>query len=324
MAQLTMAKALNAGLANAMAGDDKVVMLGQDIGRLGGVFRVTDGLQQRFGDKRVMDSPLAEAGIVGTAIGMAMRGYRTVCEIQFDGFVFPAYDQIVNQAAKLRSRSRGAVTAPIVIRVPCGGGIGAIEHHAESPEAHFAPVPGLRMVTPSNPADAYWMIQQAIESDDPVLFYEPKRRYWDKGEVDDSAAPRELLKARVCREGTDATLVAYGPMVKTCLQASEAAAGEGKNLEVIDLRSLSPLDLDTVAASVEKTGRAVIVHEASTFLGMGAEVAAALQQRCFYHLEAPVLRVGGYNLPYPPSKLEEEFLPDLDRVLDAVDRSLAF
>ncbi len=324
MGTMTIAKGINNGLRAAMERDPKVVLMGEDIGKLGGVFRVTDGLQKDFGEDRVIDTPLAEAGIVGTAIGMALRGYRPVVEIQFDGFIYPAFDHIVSQVAKMRARSLGKVKLPMVIRIPVGGGIGAVEHHSESNEAYFAHTAGLKVVCCSNPEDAYWMIQQAIETDDPVLFYEPKRRYWDKGEVNEDAAPRALLKAQVCREGTDATLVAYGPMVKTCLQAAEAAEAEGKSLEVIDLRTLSPLDLDTIAASVEKTGRVVVVHEASTFLGMGAEVAAELQQRCFYHLEAPVLRVGGYNLPYPPSKLEEEFLPDLDRVLDAVDRSLAF
>jgi pyruvate dehydrogenase E1 component beta subunit len=324
MGTMTIAKGINNGLRAAMERDPKVVLMGEDIGKLGGVFRVTDGLQKDFGEDRVIDTPLAEAGIVGTAIGMALRGYRPVVEIQFDGFIYPAFDHIVSQVAKMRARSLGKVKLPMVIRIPVGGGIGAVEHHSESNEAYFAHTAGLKVVCCSNAEDAYWMIQQAIESDDPVLFYEPKRRYWDKGEVDESAAPRPLLEAKVVREGTDATLVAYGPMVKTCMQAAEAAAAEGKNLEVIDLRTLSPLDLDTVVASVEKTGRTIVVHEASTFLGMGAEIAAALQQRCFYHLEAPVLRVGGYNLPYPPSKLEEEFLPDLDRVLDAVDRSLAF
>ncbi len=324
MGTMTIAKGINNGMRAAMERDPKVVLMGEDIGKLGGVFRVTDGLQKDFGEDRVIDTPLAEAGIVGTAIGMALRGYRPVVEIQFDGFIYPAFDHIVSQVAKMRARSLGKIKLPMVIRIPVGGGIGAVEHHSESNEAYFAHTAGLKVVCCSNAEDAYWMIQQAIESDDPVLFYEPKRRYWDKGEVDESAAPRPLLKAQVVREGTDATLIAYGPMVKTCLQAAEAAAAEGKNLEVIDLRTLSPLDLDTVAASVEKTGRTIVVHEASTFLGMGAEIAAALQQRCFYHLEAPVLRVGGYNLPYPPSKLEEDFLPDLDRVLDAVDRSLAF
>jgi pyruvate dehydrogenase E1 component beta subunit len=324
MATMTIAKGINNGLRAAMERDPKVVLMGEDIGKLGGDCRVTEGLQKDYGEDRVIDTPLAEAGIVGTAIGMALRGYRPVVEIQFDGFVYPAFDHIVSQVAKMRARSLGKVTLPIVIRIPVGGGIGAVEHHSESNEAYFAHTAGLKVVCCSNPEDAYWMIQQAIETDDPVLFYEPKRRYWDKGEVDVDSASRGLLQALVCREGTDATLLAYGPMVKTCMQAAQAAAEEGKSLEVVDLRSLSPLDVETVTKSVEKTGRVVVVHEAPTFLGMGAEVAATLQEQCFYHLEAPVLRVGGYNLPYPPSKLEEEFLPDLDRVLDAVDRSLAF
>jgi len=255
---------------------------------------------------------------------MALRGYRPVVEIQFDGFVYPAFDHIVSQVAKMRARSLGKIRLPMVIRIPVGGGIGAVEHHSESNEAYFAHTAGLRVVCVSSAEDAYWGIQQAIETDDPVLFYEPKRRYWDKGPVDENAAPRGLFEAAVAKEGTDCTVVAYGPMVKTCLQAAQAAEEEGKSLEVVDLRSLSPLDLDTLTTSVEKTGRMVVVHEAATFLGLGAEIAAAVTQRAFYHLEAPVIRVGGYNLPYPPSRLEEEFLPDLDRVLDAVDRSLAF
>ncbi len=324
MTTLTIAKAVTSGLRAAMEKDPKVILMGEDIGKLGGVFRVTEGLQKDFGEDRVMDTPLAEAGIVGTAIGMALRGYRPVVEIQFDGFVYPAFDHIVSQVAKMRARSLGTIALPMVIRIPVGGGIGAVEHHSESNEAYFAHTAGLRVVCVSNPDDAYWGIQQAIESDDPVLFYEPKRRYWDKAEVDVSGAKRGLFEAAVVRQGSDCTLVAYGPMVKTCMQAAQAAAEEGRELEVVDLRSLSPLDLDTLTASVEKTGRLVVVHEASTFLGLGAEIAAAVTQRSFYHLEAPVLRVGGYNLPYPPSRLEEEFLPDLDRVLDAVDRSLAY
>lgn len=324
MPQLTIAKAITAGLRAAMERDPKVVLMGEDIGTLGGVFRVTEGLQKDFGEERVMDTPLAEAGIVGTAIGMALRGYRPVIEIQFDGFVYPAFDHIVSQVAKMHARSLGTVTLPMVIRIPVGGGIGAVEHHSESNETYFAHTAGLRVVCVSNAQDAYWGIQQAIATDDPVIFYEPKRRYWDKGEVDAGEPTSGLFEARVAREGTDATLVAYGPMVKTCLQAAEAAAEEGRELEVVDLRSLSPLDLETVCASVAKTGRLVVVHEAATFLGLGAEIAAAVSQRCFYQLEAPVLRVGGYNTPYPPSRLEEEFLPDLDRVLDAVDRSLAY
>ncbi|GAA1245109.1 alpha-ketoacid dehydrogenase subunit beta [Oryzihumus leptocrescens] len=325
MSTLTIAKGINNGLRRSMERDDKVILMGEDIGKLGGVFRVTDGLQKDFGEDRVIDTPLAESGIIGTAVGLALRGYRPVCEMQFDGFVYPAFDQIVSQVAKMRARSLGAVKLPIVIRIPVGGGIGAVEHHSESNEAYFAHTAGLRVVACANPEDAYWMIQQAIETDDPVVFYEPKRRYWDKGEVDEDGAPRlGLYDARVAREGEHVTLATYGPMVRVALEAAQAAAEEGKSIEVVDLRSLSPLDMDTLAASVEKTGRLVVTHEASTFLGMGAEVAAEITQRCFYHLEAPVLRVGGYNLPYPPSKLEEDFLPDLDRVLDGVDRALAY
>jgi 2-oxoisovalerate dehydrogenase E1 component beta subunit len=324
MTSFTIAKAITAGLRRAMEDDPKVILMGEDIGKLGGVFRVTEGLQKDFGEERVIDTPLAEAGIVGTAIGLALRGYRPIVEIQFDGFVYPAFDHIVSQVAKMRARSLGFVSLPMVIRIPVGGGIGAVEHHSESNEAYFAHTAGLRVVAVSNPQDAYWGIQQAIATDDPVIFYEPKRRYWDKGEVDESAAARGLFEASVLKEGTDCTLVAYGPMVKTCLQAAQAAEEEGKSIEVVDLRSLSPLDYATLVASVEKTGRLVVVHEASTNLGLGAEIAASVTQRAFYSLEAPVMRVGGYNLPYPPSRIEEEFLPDLDRVLDTVDRALAF
>ncbi len=319
---MTLAKALNAGLRRALEADPKVLLLGEDIGKLGGVFRITEGLQADH-PGRVLDTPLAESGIVGTAVGLCLRGYRPVVEIQFDGFVFPAFDQIVSQVARLRSRSHGRLTVPLVVRIPYGGGIGAIEHHSESPEAYFAHTPGLKVVTPSTPADAYWMIQQAVASDDPVIFFEPKRRYYERGEVDEDAVPGPLHAARVVRPGTDATLLAYGPMVKTCLDAAEAAAAEGRALEVIDLRSLSPLDEDAVAASVERTGRCIVVHEAPRTLGLGAELAARVQERCFYALDAPVLRVTGYDLPYPPAKAERSYLPDVDRVLDAVDRSFA-
>jgi 2-oxoisovalerate dehydrogenase E1 component beta subunit len=325
MSQTTIAKAINTGLRAAMEKDPKVLIMGEDVGKLGGVFRVTDGLQKDFGEDRVIDTPLAESGIVGTAIGLALRGYRPVCEIQFDGFIYPAYDQIVSQLAKMANRSRGSIKLPVVIRVPFGGGIGAVEHHSESPEAYFAHTAGLRIVSCSNPADAYWMIQQAITSDDPVLFFEPKRRYWEKGELDTSAGPRAgLHEARVVRPGEQVTVAAYGPMVKTALDAATAAEADGTSLEVVDLRTLSPLDLATLVASVEKTRRLVTVHEAPVFLGLGAEIAARITEQCFYSLEAPVLRVGGFHAPYPASRLEEEYLPDLDRVLDAVDRALAF
>lgn len=326
MAQITLAKGLNTGLRAAMDADPKVLLMGEDIGTLGGVFRVTDGLAKDFGEHRVIDTPLAESGIIGTAIGLALRGYRPVCEIQFDGFVYPAFDQIVSQLAKMRARSLGSVTLPVVVRIPVGGGIGAVEHHSESNEAYFAHTAGLRVVCCADPVDAHFMIQQAIASDDPVIFYEPKRRYWEKAELPESMTLADALplhQARVVREGDHLTLAAYGPMVKTCLEAATAAAEEGRSLEVVDLRSLSPLDVDTLVSSVDKTGRLVVVHEAPTFLGMGAEIAARISERCFYRLQAPVLRVGGYDVPYPPSKLEEDFLPDLDRVLDAVDRSLS-
>ena len=325
MTQLTLAKAINAGLRRAMEDDAKVVLMGEDIGKLGGVFRVTDGLQKDFGEDRVIDTPLAESGIIGTAIGLALRGFRPVCEIQFDGFVFPAFDQITTQVAKFRARSAGTVKVPMVIRIPSGGGIGAVEHHSESPEALFAHTAGLRVVSCSNPADGYWMIQQAIRSDDPVIFFEPKRRYWEKAEVDvDAEAPRPFDRAAVVRQGTDLTLAAHGPMVRTCLDAAAAAESEGRSIEVVDLRTISPLDVDTVVESVNRTGRLVVVHEAPVFFGLGAELAAKVTERCFYRLESPVLRVGGFHAPYPPSRVEEIYLPDLDRVLDAVDRAFAY
>jgi 2-oxoisovalerate dehydrogenase E1 component beta subunit len=327
MATLTLGRALNEGMRRAMEDDPKVLVMGEDVGRLGGVFRVTDGLQKDFGEERVIDTPLAESGIVGTAIGLALRGYRPVCEIQFDGFVFPAADQIITQLAKMHLRSLGAVKLPVVVRIPCGGGIGAVEHHSESPEAYLAHTAGLRVVACSNAADAYTMIRRAIASPDPVIFFEPKPRYWDKAEVSTDVALSDLPDlhaAQVVQAGDDVTVLAYGPSVKTCLEAAAAAATEGRSLEVIDLRSLNPLDMDTVEASVARTGRCVVVHEAPVFAGFGAELAARITERCFYRLEAPVLRVGGFSTPYPPSRLEDHYLPDLDRVLDAVDRTFAW
>jgi pyruvate dehydrogenase E1 component beta subunit len=323
--KVTLAKALNMGLRKAMEDDPKVLLMGEDVGKLGGVFRITDGLQKDFGEDRVIDSPLAESGIVGTAIGMALRGYKPVVEIQFDGFVYPAYDQIVCQVAKMCFRSQGKTPLPIVIRIPFGGGIGAVEHHSESPEAQFAHTPGLKVVACSNPVDGYWMIQQAIAHPDPVIFLEPKRQYHaDKAELDDTATPAPLFTSRVVKQGTDVTVLAYGPTVKTALKAAEAAANEGRSLEVIDLRTLSPFDMAPVLDSVRRTGRAVVTHEAHVNLGVGAELAARISEACFYSLEAPVLRVGGFDTPYPPSRIEEDYLPDLDRVLDAVDRTLDF
>jgi pyruvate dehydrogenase E1 component beta subunit len=326
MSKLTLSKALNEGLRRALEADPKVMIMGEDVGKLGGVFRVTDGLQKDFGEHRVVDTPLAESGIIGTAIGLALRGYRPVCEIQFDGFVFPAADQIITQLAKMRYRSRGKISLPIVIRIPFGGGIGAVEHHSESPEAYFTHTAGLRVVACADAADAYSMVQMAIASDDPVIFFEPKRRYWDKGEVDtaasiDTAVP--LDRARVVLPGTDVTLLSYGPLVRTSVEASLAVAAE-RSIEVIDLRSLSPLDMATIVGSVKRTGRCVVAHEAPVYSGLGAEIAARVTEACFYDLEAPVLRVGGFATPYPPSRLEDHYLPDLDRILDAVDRAFSY
>jgi 2-oxoisovalerate dehydrogenase E1 component beta subunit len=327
MTRLTLSRALNEGLRKALENDPKVLIMGEDVGKLGGVFRVTDGLQKDFGEDRVIDTPLAESGIVGTAIGLALRGYRPVCEIQFDGFVYPAADQIVSQLAKMRYRSRGSVRLPVVVRIPCGGGIGAVEHHSESPEVLFAHTAGLRVVACADAADAFAMIQQSIACDDPVIFFEPKRRYWDRAEVEvgsDLADALPLDRARVVLEGSDVTVCCYGPMVRTCVESAIAAREDGRSVEVIDLRSLSPLDMDAIAASVRKTGRCVVAHEAPVYAGLGAEIAARVTEQCFYHLEAPVLRVGGFHTPYPPSRLEEHYLPDLDRVLDAVDRTFGY
>jgi 2-oxoisovalerate dehydrogenase E1 component beta subunit len=321
---MPIAKAINAGIQRAMSKNDKVLVFGEDVAELGGVFRVTEGLLAEFGNKRVFNSPIAESGIVGTAIGLAMRGYRSIAEIQFDGFVYPAFNQIVSQLAKITNRSEGHLSMPVVIRIPYGGGIGAVEHHSESPEAYFAHTAGLRVISPSNSNDAYWMIQQAIESNDPVIFFEPKRRYWQKGMVNLDTPPATMHDAKVLREGTQVTLVSYGPMIPTALQAADVAASEGVSIEVIDLRSMSPIDFGTVINSVKKTGRLVIASEASTSFSVSAEVAAKVSELAFYHLEAPVIRVGSFDVPYPPAKLEELFLPDADRILEAVDRSLSY
>ncbi|WGX96746.1 alpha-ketoacid dehydrogenase subunit beta [Nocardioides sp. L-11A] len=319
-----MAHALNAGLRDAMEADEKVLLIGEDIGALGGVFRITDGLLKDFGEDRVVTSPLGEAGIVGSAIGLAMAGYRPVCEIQFDGFVFPAMNQIITQLAKYRHRSEGRISLPVVIRIPVGGGIGAIEHHSESPEAYFAHTPGLRVLCPSTSQDAYDLLGQAIRSDDPVVFLEPKRSYWSKAELDRSAPAVDLERARVVRPGTELTLVTYGALVPIALKAAATLAEEGRDVEVIDLRSLSPLDDATVVESVRRTGRLVIAHEASQSGGIGGELATRVQAQAFYELEAPILRVTGYDTPYPASRLEEDWLPNLDRILDACDRSFTY
>ena len=318
-AQVTLAGALTAALRDSMAEDSRVVVFGEDVGPLGGVFRVTDGLSKEFGDSRIWDSPLAEAGIVGTAIGMAMYGMRPVIEMQFDAFSYPAFEQITSHLAKMHNRSRGAITLPIVIRIPYAGGIGGLEHHSDSSEAYWTHTPGLTVVTPSNPADAYSMLREAIASDDPVIFLEPKSRYWAKDAIVLPVTTPPMTKALVLREGTDVTLLAYGPTVKTALESADLAAVEGLSIEVIDLRSLSPFDDETVGASVRKTSRAAIIHEASQFGGYGAEVAARVTERNFFHLAAPILRIAGFDIPFPAPKLEEYHLPTAERVLAALD-----
>ncbi|CAG7619319.1 alpha-ketoacid dehydrogenase subunit beta [Leucobacter soli] len=321
---LPMAKAINEGLRAAMLADDRVLLMGEDIGPLGGVFRVTDGLQRDFGSARVLDTPLAEAGIVGSAIGLAMRGYRPVIEIQFDGFIFPAMNQIVTQLSKIRARHDGRIDMPVVIRVPYGGHINSIEHHEESPEAYFAHTPGLRVVSPSTPNDAYWMMQQAIASPDPVLFFEPKSKYWQKGEVDPAAPSAELHRTRIARTGTDCTVVGFGAMTTTLLQAAEIAQAEGTSLEVVDLRTISPIDYEPLLASVRKTGRLVVAQEAPGNASVGSEIAATVAEQAFYSLQAPVLRVSGYDVPFPVAAIESLYLPDADRVLEAVDRTMHY
>ena len=321
---MPLGKALNAGMRKAMKDDPKVLLMGEDIGKLGGVFRITEHLQRDFGEQRVLDTPLAESALVGTAIGLAMAGFRPVVEIQFDGFVFPAFDQITTQLAKLTNRHEGSLRLPVVIRIPYGGHIGAVEHHQESPEAYFTHTPGLRVVSPSTANDAYWMIQEAIASDDPVIFLEPKSRYWPKGEVELDAPAVPLHSSRVVRTGTDVTLVGHGAMVTTLLQAAALAESEGTSCEVVDVRSLSPVDYEPILGSVRKTGRMVYAQEAPGFTSLGSEIAATVMERAFYALEAPVLRVSGYDTPFPPAKLEGAYLPDADRILEAVDRSLAY
>lgn len=319
MESSTMANALNAALRDAMKEDENVLVCGEDVGALGGVFRITDGLTRDFGEDRCFDTPLAEAGIVGTAIGMAMGGFRPVVEMQFDAFAYPAFEQITSHVAKMPNRTRGNVRVPMVIRIPYGGGIGGVEHHSDSSEVHYAHTAGLRVITPANAQDGYELLRSAIESPDPVVFLEPKSRYWAKDTVSVQRSGPDLDRAVIRREGSDVTLLAYGPMVATALRTAEAAAEDGYDIEVIDLRSLSPFDDETVAASVRRTGRAVIAHEASGFCGYGAEVAARVTEQCFHQLQAPVARVTGFDIPYPAPKLEQHHLPTVDRILDAVD-----
>jgi 2-oxoisovalerate dehydrogenase E1 component beta subunit len=321
--ELTMVQAVNRALHDAMAADDRVLVFGEDVATLGGVFRVTEGLAETFGEQRCFDTPLAESAIVGIAIGMAIRGFVPVPEIQFDGFAAPAFDQVVSHLAKYRMRTRGDVEMPVTIRIPSFGGIGAVEHHSESTETYWLHTAGLKVVTPSGPADAYRLLRYAIDSRDPVIYLEPKRRYWAREAVDTTQPGLPIGRAAVRRVGTDVTVLTYGPLVATALAAAEHAAAESAwSLEVVDLRSLNPLDFDTVAASVAKTGRAVVMHEGPRTLGFGAELAARISEELFYDLEAPVLRATGFDTPYPPARLEKLWLPGVDRLLDCVQRTL--
>ena len=317
--KITMAQALNQALRDAMTADESVVMFGEDVGALGGVFRITDGLTAEFGENRCFDTPLAEAGIVGMAVGMAMNGMRPVVEMQFDAFGYPAFEQVVSHVAKMRNRTRGRVRLPMVIRIPYGGGIGGVEHHSDSSESYFAHTPGLTVVTPATVADAYGLLRKAIEFPDPVVFMEPKKLYWAKEEVDLTEEQPAIGKAVVRREGADATLIAYGPALPVALEAAEVAAAEGRQLTVVDLRSVVPFDDETVCAAVRRTGRAVVVAEASGFASVSSEIVARVTEKCFHSLAAPVRRVTAFDIPYPPPKLEKHYLPGVDRILDAVD-----
>lgn len=317
--KITMAQALNRALRESMADDPSVLVFGEDVGTLGGVFRVTDGLTRDFGENRCFDTPLAEAGIMGFAVGLAMNGMRPVVEMQFDAFAYPAFEQVVSHVAKMHNRTRGAVKMPIVIRIPYGGGIGGVEHHCDSSEAYYAHTPGLTVLAPANAEDAYWMLREAIASDDPVVFLEPKKLYWAKDDADFSRPRPGIGQAAVVRDGTDATLIAYGPSVVIALEAADVAASEGRSLQVVDLRSITPFDDETVCAAVRSTGRAVVIAEAPGFASVASEIVARVSERCFNSLHAPVRRVVGLDIPYPPPRLERHYLPSVDRILDTVD-----
>jgi pyruvate dehydrogenase E1 component beta subunit len=321
---MNLVQAVNDALRVEMRRDPRVVVLGEDVGRFGGVFRATVDLQKEFGPDRCIDTPLAESGIIGTAIGMALYGLRPVPEIQFGDYVYPAFDQIVNELAKFRYRSGGEYPAPVVVRMPIGGGIKGGHYHSQSPEAFFTHVPGLKVVCPSNPVDAKGLLASAIRGEDPVIFMEPKQRYrWPKAEVPAGEYTIPLGEAKVVREGRQVTVIAWSAMVLTALEAAEKGAERGFDLEVIDLRTLVPFDLERILASVKKTGRVVIVHEAPRTSGFGGELAATIQEKAILHLEAPILRVTGFDTPFPYT-LEHEYLPDANRVLDAVERVVNF
>lgn len=323
-ASTTMAGALRLALHDAMLADPRVVVFGEDVGRLGGVFRVTDGLQAEFGPERCFDTPICEAGILGAAIGMAIAGLRPVVEMQFDAFAYPAFEQMVSQLAKMRNRTRGTASVPVVIRVPYGGGIGAVEHHSDSSEAYAAHTAGLHVYTPATVTDAYWMLRHALQQEDPVVFFEPKKHYWTEEMIDLGAAEAPPPgRAQVRHEGDDVTLVTYGPCVPLCLEAAKLAADHGYSVAVVDVRTIVPLDMDTLEDHVARTGRAVVVHESAGFGGVGAEIASQLNERCFALLEAPVRRVTGLDVPYPPPHLEHHALPNVQRILNAVSATYA-
>ncbi|SJN10693.1 Branched-chain alpha-keto acid dehydrogenase, E1 component, beta subunit [Leucobacter sp. 7(1)] len=315
---MTMAAALNRALADSLEEDGRVLIFGEDVGALGGVFRITDGLTARFGEDRCFDTPLAESGIMGSAVGMAMNGMIPVVEMQFDAFAFPAFEQVVSHVAKLGNRTKGATRMPIVVRIPYGGGIGGVEHHCDSSEAYYAHTPGLTVVSPATPQDAYSLLRAAIASPDPVIFMEPKKLYWSKGPVDTSIVA-ELRQAQVVREGTDLTLISYGPSLSVATAAAEAAEAEGRSVQVVDVRTLTPFDDKTVMDAVRGTGRAIVIAEAPGFASVASEIQARVFEQCFEYLEAPVRKVAGFDVPFPSPKFEHWNLPDVDRVMDAID-----
>jgi pyruvate dehydrogenase E1 component beta subunit len=322
MAEVSLVQALNRALRDSLREDSRTLVLGEDVGRNGGVFRVTEGLQAEFGEGRVFDTPLAESAIAGVSVGLALAGWHPVAEMQFDGFSYPALDQVMSHVAKYRSRSRGRMPVPLVIRIPTGGGIGGPEHHSESPDVLYAHTAGLKVVAPSGPLDAYNLLRRSIADPDPVIFLEPKGRYWSRESGELSAEGPPLGRALIAREGEHCTLIAWGASVARCLNAAEAAAEDGVSLEVVDVRSLVPLDEQTIIASVKKTGRAVVVQEAPMTGGFGSEILARIMEHAFQDLKAPALRVTGYDVAYPPATLEQLYLPSLDRILLAVQRTL--
>ncbi|MBI3649094.1 MAG: alpha-ketoacid dehydrogenase subunit beta [Actinobacteria bacterium] len=320
----TMVAALNAALRDSLEHDDRLLVFGEDVGRAGGVFRVTDGLQDAFGEQRVFDTPIAEAAIAGAAIGLALAGWKSVVEMQFDGFSYPALDQVISHWAKFRQRTRGRVDLPIVMRIPSFGGIKGKEHHGESPETYYVHTAGLKVVVPSTPLDAYRLLRLSIADPDPVIFLEPKSRYWSKEEGALTVDGPRIGEARVLREGADCAIVTYGAMVTRVLAAADVLAAEGVQARVVDLRSLVPLDLSAVGAAARDTGRVVVVHEAPKTLGMGAEIAATVMEEAFDYLQAPVARVTGWNVPYPPASLEDLYLPSVERIAEAARRTVAY